>query len=206
MRSNSMTRIFLLSFSLLLLYSCQNAVKVEESYPNGKTFKEYFKDKETDKISGLYKVYYESGTILEESQYVDGLPHGKRILFDEGGNKQVIEHYNNGQFEGTYQSFYPNGQIEQDGQYVDGAMEGTWKKFYENGQLEEEVQFSENEENGPFIEWYPNGNLKAEGSYLDGDNEHGELKMYNEQGILQRKMDCDKGICKTTWKAENEPN
>lgn len=201
-----MKRIFLFSITLLLLYSCQSNIKVEEAYPNGKIFKEYFKDKKTDKISGLYKVYYENGTILEESHYVDGLPNGKRMLFDEDGKQQVIEHYVNGQFEGNYQSFYPNGQVEQDGQYVDGAMEGKWKKFYENGQLEEEVQFTENEENGAFVEWYPNGNLKAEGSYLDGDNEHGELKMYNEQGVLQRKMDCVKGICKTSWKAEDETN
>ena len=40
--------------------------------------------------------------------------------------------------------------------------------------------------------------------YLDGDNEHGELKLFDEQGVLTKKMNCDKGICRTSWTlAEN---
>ena len=81
-------------------------------------------------------------------------------------------------------------------------MTGKWKKYYESGALFEEVTFSDNKENGPFIEYYENGNLKAEGEYLEGDNEHGLLSLYNEKGELERKMECQKGICKTIWKAD----
>lgn len=63
----------------------------------------------------------------------------------------------------------------------------------------EEVMFADNEENGPFTEYHKNGSLKAEGNYLNGDNEHGLLKLYNEEGELVRKMQCDSGICQTTW-------
>ena len=83
-------------------------------------------------------------------------------------------------------------------------MTGKWKGYYDNGALKEEVIFVNNQENGPFIEYYPNGKLKAEGTYLEGDYEQGELKLYNESGELIRRMNCEKGVCKTVWKAEGE--
>ena len=45
-------------------------------------------------------------------------------------------------------------------------------------------------------------NSKAEGTYIDGDNEQGELKLYDEQGELEKIMQCERGICHTTWKKE----
>jgi len=77
-----------------------------------------------------------------------------------------------------------------------------WKRYYDSGELMEIVNFVENEENGPFVEYYKNGNKKATGNYLDGDNEHGELELFDEQGELIKKMNCNKGICRTSWTKE----
>ena len=66
----------------------------------------------------------------------------------------------------------------------------------------EQVTFVNNTENGPFQEFYPSGQVKVEGEYLNGDNEHGVLKFYNEDGVLTKTMDCNQGMCKTTWKLE----
>ncbi|MCB9272045.1 MAG: hypothetical protein H6561_21145 [Lewinellaceae bacterium] len=82
-------------------------------------------------------------------------------------------------------------------------MSGVWKRYYQGGQLMEEVAFSGNKENGPFKEYYENGNIKAEGSYLNGPKEDGELKLYDEQGTLVKKMECSDGVCHTTWQAES---
>ena len=81
-------------------------------------------------------------------------------------------------------------------------MQGIWKKYYESGKLMESVTMRDNEENGPFVEYWENGNLKAEGAYLDGDNEDGELKLYDEHGELEKTMQCERGMCYTTWKKE----
>lgn len=82
-------------------------------------------------------------------------------------------------------------------------MDSIWVRYYETGQIKEEVTFRDNDENGPFTEYYANGNLKAEGFFKDGDNEHGLLKLYDEEGVLVKTMDCKNGICKTIWKKED---
>ena len=82
-------------------------------------------------------------------------------------------------------------------------MSNVWIRYYKNGQKKEEVTFENNEENGPFVEYNENGSLAAKGSYLNGDFEHGLLEIYDGQGVLVRKMNCDKGICNTTWKADH---
>lgn len=78
-------------------------------------------------------------------------------------------------------------------------MTGVWKTYYETGELKEEVSFVDNNENGPFKEYHKNGKTKYEGTYKDGDHEEGEMKVYNEDGEIIKKLDCKKGICNTVW-------
>ncbi len=153
---------------------------------------------------GWYVKSNASGQKLEEAHYTNDTLDGLRILYSEIGDTQVIESYKNGAFDGKYQTFYENGKLKLLGIYQDNIMTGKWKGYYDNGALKEEVIFVNNQENGPFIEYYPNGKLKAEGTYLEGDYEQGELKLYNESGELIRRMNCEKGVCKTVWKAEGE--
>ncbi len=152
-------------------------------------------------LTGAYERHSAEGILIEEAFYRQGQLDSLRVLFYEKGDTQVVEHYRLGQFEGEYRYYYENGQLQLVGNYVDGAMEGKWRKYYDDGTLMETVTFRDNEENGPFVEYYPNGNLKAEGAYLQGDFEQGELKLYDEEGRLIRKMQCEKGICRTTWVA-----
>ena len=166
---------------------------------------EYSRRKKDFAKQGLYRLSSKQGKLLEIATYENDTLHGNRILFyAETGDTQIIESYNRGKFEGEYRVFYPNGNLEQLGVYTANIMEGTWTRFYETGEPMEEVVFVDNNENGPFKEYYQNGHLKAEGYYKDGDNEHGALKMYDEEGELIKTMNCVKGICKTIWKKENK--
>lgn len=157
----------------------------------------YKVDKDTRLKQGKYTRTDEKGTILEEADYQEGELHGRRTLFFENGGPEIIETYQEGSFEGPYEKYYPNGQLEQSGVYSNNTMEGEWKKYYETGELMEIVVFKENVENGPFIEYYKNGKLKAEGSYRDGPFEDGRLKIYTEDGRLERVMECEIGKCRT---------
>ena len=139
------------------------------------------------------------GTWWKKAFYINDTLHGTRILYGEKADTQIVENYEMGRFEGPFLAYYENGQLELSGEYADNTMSGEWKRFYKTGELMEVVAFKDNKENGPFIEYYENGNIKAEGEYLDGDHEHGLLKMYNEAGVLVKKMQCDKGICSTIW-------
>ena len=193
-------------FSLVifgLCLSCSQQTELVETEDEFGNVIKYTRNKKDYAKEGAFLLTTPGGVILEEANYIRDTLNGLRIMFYETGDTAVIEHYEMGKFVGPYKSFYVGGQLELEGSYIGNAMTGAWTRYYESGKLMEVVNFKDSEENGPFIEYYENGELKAEGSYLNGDNEHGELKLYDEQGSLVRKMNCKMGICRTTWEAES---
>lgn len=164
---------------------------------------EYTRKKQDFAKDGLLLRKDSLGRLLEAAHYQNDTLHGERILYyADSGKKQIVENYHKGSFDGIYQVYYPNGILEQEGNYIINVMDSIWVRYYDSGQLKEEVTFSDNEENGPFKEFHENGNIKAEGFYKNGDNEHGSLKLYNEEGTHIKTMNCKNGICKTVWKKE----
>ena len=184
-------------FVLCTIVSCTNTESVtEEEFGITTT---YQVNKKTGEKDGSYTKHGPDGELVETGEYTAGVLEGERTLFFKEGGKEIVETYSNGTLQGLYQTFYQNGSVDIEGEYTEGVMKGTWKRHYDNGQLMEEVTFEDNLENGPFIEYHPNGKLKAEGQYYMGDNEHGLLKLYDENGELMRRMECDSGICHTVW-------
>ncbi len=198
------TYSFLL-FASLLFFACSPSTEtIEIKNEAGILTERYTQDTKTELRVGVSYHYFEDGTVQDESNYTNGILDGERKLYYENGKLQAIERYDKGIFAGTYQAFYENDSLELEGQYVSGIMSGAWKRYYKSGQLMEVVVFEKNEENGPFIEYYENGKTKAEGTYLNGDNEHGELKLYDETGELERRMNCLMGRCETIWQREEK--
>jgi len=172
---------------LLGLLACSSNIKtVEVQNDNGVVIERYEQNIKTAQKDGKSDFFSDDGALLETAFYKNGVLNGKRVLYHENGEIQAIEQYTNGTFTNIYQAFYENNQLEL------------------GGELMEIVTFVENEENGPFVEYYKNGKTKAAGAYLDGDNEHGELKLFDENGELTKKMNCEKGICRTSWTKEEE--
>lgn len=188
---------------LLLLFACASKTKtIEVQNDDGLIIERYEQNTETQQKDGKSELFDTNGNLLEVAFYKNGQLDGERTLYHENGEIQAIERYENGAFAGIYQAYYENKQLELEGKYIDGKMDGEWKRYYDSGELMEIVTFVENEENGPFVEYYKNGNTKAAGAYLNGDNEHGELKLFDENGELTKKMNCEKGICRTSWTKE----
>lgn len=196
-----MNRCIFLFFTVLLA-SCSNTETIEVKNDNGVVIESYTRNKKDFAKEGLYKAYDDKGKLTEEAAYSNDTLNGLRKIFFESGNIKTEEIYVGGIFDGVYKVFYEDGKTELEGNYVKNEMEGVWKRFYPTGQLMEEVLFSGNDENGPFVEYHENGKFKAEGTYKNGDNEDGELKLYNEMGVLERKMNCTTGRCVTTWRSE----
>lgn len=191
----------LLLICLISLFSCSDNV-MENSYPNGQVKERYQVNKEEQK-NGSYTLFYEDGKTKEESHYANGVLNGERKLYYPNGNIEIMENYENGVFEGIYKDYHENGKLRGETMYEQGELNGVYKSYYENGQLKEEVSFQKNEENGPFIEYHENGQKKWEGQYLNGDNEFGELKNYDKDGQLIKKMMCDSlAVCRTIWTLE----
>lgn len=189
---------------LLFFCSCQKSEWIEIKDGEGKLVKKYQVDSDTELQNGLSESYSENGVLTIREQYRDGKLDGERIMFYSSGDTMLIENYSLGDFEGPYVYHYESGSLELIGQYHNNQMTGSWLRYYKNGQLMEKVMFVKNNENGPFIEYHENGNLKAKGAYLEGDNEHGLLELFDESGVLIKKMNCDHGICRTIWKKEKD--
>ena len=189
-------------FFVLFVIGCSNTETIEVKNENGVVVEVYTRNKKDFAKEGIYKTFDEEGKLTEEAFYKNDTLNGLRKIFFENGNVAAEEIYANGLFEGVYKGYYQDGKPELEGNYVKNEMVGVWKRFYPTGQLMEEVMFSSNNENGPFVEYYENGNLKAEGNYKNGDSEDGELKLYDEMGVLERKMNCTAGRCVTTWRSE----
>ena len=190
---------FLLLITAVCLSACSSKLETVESTDEYGYIVKYTRSKDDFAKQGLYTRLGKDGKKMEEANYVNDTLHGPRTLFYPNGQAEIIEQYHKGQFAGIFKTFHESGKIKLEGEYINGVMQGQWKGYYESGQLKETVQFESNEENGPFVEYYDNGNLKAEGAYLNGDNEHGELKLYDENGQLNKKMNCKMGVCRTTW-------
>ena len=194
----------LLLFGLLFSLACNmdiEEVTEQDEYGNTVRFERRKSDFARD---GWSYTTNQDGTLIEAAHYRSDTLDGQRIIFTENFDTSIVEHYDMGQFTGEYRLYHDNGELKQKGTYRNNAMTGPWETYYDNGQLKERVQFEGNMENGPFIEYHRNGKLAAEGAYKEGDYEHGELKIYNENGELLRTMLCDNGRCQTTWSAEEE--
>lgn len=199
-----MSRIlFFATLISLITFGCKSNVETVENTDADGYVERYERRKSDYAKEGKYVMLDPQGRLLEEAQYTNDTLNGYRVIYFENGDTQIVEKYEMGRFSGFYKIFHPNGQEKLVGQYQNNKMTGKWKAYYENGQLKEVVTFRDNEENGPFIEYHPNGNLKAEGTYLNGDFEQGELKLYDEDGKHIRTMMCERGVCRTTWEAEN---
>ena len=189
---------------VLCLFACSAPVEQVENRNDLQNYVEkYTVIKGTNTKHGAYTRHTLNGDLLEEATYEKGNMIGQQKIYERGVLYSVA-HFNEGQHHGTYQTFYPSGKVNVEGEYVDNVMTGKWKRYYPDGDLMEVVTFENNEENGSFVEFYPNGNVKAEGDYLNGDNEHGELFLYDINGILIKKMMCQEGICRTTWVKEGK--
>ena len=203
-RSISMSRTYavLCIAAIVLLVACQQTQTVEEE--NFGMTERYEVHKKTGLKHGKFERFDPEGNLFERANYSQDTLQGERTLFYASGTPEIVEKYDAGILDGSFITYYENGEIELEGQYDSGVMYGVWKRYYESSQLMEEVTFADNMENGPFVEYHENGKLKAEGQYKGGDREQGLLKLYDENGELYKTMECDDGICHTTWSREEE--
>lgn len=164
----------------------------------------YQLDKNSDVRYGNYKEYdVATNRLLVERTYKEGKVEGAEKYYYPSGEVESILHYKGGVHDGPFKYFYENGQLKQEGQYEAGKMEGWLKTYYSDGQLKEEVTHLDGVTEGPFKEYNPNGTLKVEGAYTAKGEaeslEQGMIKMYDEEGELERRMVCKQGQCCTVW-------
>lgn len=183
----------------------ENTLEEQTSYEADSTIKVVCQiDKQTKARHGAYKEYDNTTQVLlVESTYEQNKIVGTETYYTSDGNIYRVLTYKDGIHHGPFKYYYPNGQIKQSGTFVNGQIEGVLRGFYLDGTLREEVTHQEGVTQGPFKEYNENGTIKVEGSFTskgeEEDLDHGLIKMYDENGVLNTKMVCKDGTCCTIW-------
>jgi antitoxin component YwqK of YwqJK toxin-antitoxin module len=165
---------------VLGFYSCSKiqTISVREK---GKLIQRYQVIRKSKVQDGYEKFYFKNGKIDGEFLYKDGQLNGAFVYYDK-----------------------ETGNIKQKGEFKEGKIEGILYTYYSNGELKEEVMHVRGLTEGAFKEFSEQGIVLAEGQYTyDKDQiedlEQGLLKLYNNKGILIKKMICRRGQCCTIW-------
>lgn len=95
---------------------------------------EYTIDEKGDK-QGVHTVKKQSGEIISESHYVNGLLQGKYKTWYLNGQLECECTCFRNRIEGEYMSWYEDGKIMEHSFYVDGLKDGMSKQWDMNGKM-----------------------------------------------------------------------
>jgi antitoxin component YwqK of YwqJK toxin-antitoxin module len=175
----------------------------KDFYSNGilKEEKKYH----NDKLDGYYKIYSETGDLLEAIKYVNGEVDIKSKEFDS--DIEIKEDYDKNQnllFQGSYKKnipigihrFYKNEKVVNSKTYnifgdlisegivlKNGRKEGECINFYRSNKKRSTGKYFKGKKNGKWIYYYENGKVQQVGTYANGKLT-GVWKWYYDSGDL----------------------
>lgn len=189
---------------ILLLSSCQKRIK---NYHDNGQLKEVYSIDSKGVKNGKFQAFYQSGLLLESSNYKNDLLEGKRYFYYENGQVEEEQFYVKGKLDGVQYGFHENGKLKFKSINKDSKLTGEYFSYYDNGKRRLYLNFENDLENGPFEEYHKNGIIKWRGTYRNGNKEFGLLEQFDEKGELIKKMNCDTmAQCTTLWKKQEVIN
>lgn len=147
-------------------------------YPDGSKQQEGYYNK-LGNYDGEWKWYFQSGKLLRVESFLNGREDGLMQEFTESGDVVVNGEYIDGLEEGEW--IYTAGDVVQRGEYRGGLRFGTWKTITKDGTLTFKGDFIDDNPNGRHLHYWDNGNLKDDATWLMGQR-HGEWTKYNYNG------------------------
>ncbi len=132
-------------------YNLAGKLRLEETYKNGK--------RDGIKRWWNYSGARGSGKLGEygTTYYKEGLEHGVRTSYYEGGEVRTRCMYVNGKIEGLDQRWARDGRLLTKRNYLHGKKDGTKKHWYGNGQLNTISHFINGVEHGVRRGYFNNG-------------------------------------------------
>ncbi len=200
---------------ILVMSACKEAIEVVEIHNENGQITEKFEMRKHDNIRhGFHETYDTLGNLIGKKSYQNGKIQGKAYFYYDNGQVYEEENYENGLIVGEVRSYYKTGEIQVKKPYIirdsSSVLEGTFYSYYKNGNVKVEATMVDSEENGPFIEYYENGKIQAKGSRKEdpkfGPRDHGLLELYDKEGKLIKKMDCEMGRCSTIFQVDTTAN
>ena len=116
-------------------------LKINNQRPSGKIYKilksgeKLFIGKLSKGVPfGDWKLFNESGNILEQVHFSNGIPGRKYVaLYHENGKKSLEGSYLHNKKNGLFVMYYKNGTRSFRGEYLNGLGIGIWLYFDQNG-------------------------------------------------------------------------
>ena len=179
---------------------------------NGKKeglWKEYYDDGslksegnyKNDWKTGKWKYYYPNGQLEETGEYINGKPEGEWTWYFPSGKLLRKMNYYQGLPDGEITEYDEDGNVVLKGEYIEGKREGKW--IYSVGDTKEETFYSEDMKNGWDRIYLKDGTLLFEGKFID-DNPNGEHNWYWPNGKLKQTGKYIMGIKNGDWKKYDE--
>ena len=115
-------------------------------YPdgNGPLFKIYFKDKNLTIYDGPRTIYHQNKTKSEEITLRDNVANGLFRSWYENGTLKDSGQYVDGKKSGQWRSWYADGTLESSGLFNTNLREGDWNWYYENGKISTKETYAKN--------------------------------------------------------------
>lgn len=147
-----------------------------------------------------FKTYNIYGNVQSEGHYDGDHKEGPWIYYDEYGQKEAEEHFDDeGVVQGVVTNYYPNGQTESVYHYTDGELDGYYVEYYDHGDISEEGWYVDGREQGFHRTFKYDGSLHSEAFYVN-DEINGPKSYYDENGAVYLRKYFDQGVL---YKTEN---
>ena len=166
---------------------------------------EFYADGHPDKytLNGLYKSYYDSGSLKEDGIYKAGKVFSKWTKYHEDGKIiSTIDYDNSGN--GDFISYYPTGQVLTKGSYFNYLKSGKWKSYFKNGNKQSIIFYLNGEINPNKLcsYWYENGYKKIETFLIKFNDEiifDGKYIEYFNNGIMYTEGNLSNNLRDGKW-------
>lgn len=161
-------KIFLVTFLIILLFSCQqSSTKIIDRYPNGQIKTEHTYLNKNDTSNYDYKDYYENGQLKYETTIRDNKFVGeKKIYYIAGGIERIERLYHPTPMEDEIydcyiMNFYENGNKENEYEYINDKLSGIAIEYDSAGHKTRTAEYIDGKINGTETIYYPNGKIKS---------------------------------------------
>lgn len=202
---NSIVKILLVLFSFHLSLSAQNKQELIEPKANNKPIVRRTPIENLENINEVmyYKGVPYTGTSVEnfankvkkqEIQWVNGLIHGTKTEYFEGGIAIRAQlNFVEGKRHGYFYYRYPNGQISLQGKYIENELDSTVNAFYKDGKPKYIHNYNYGIKNGLSITYFPNGNIEQKVMIVN-DLPNGQMVNFYEAGNIRLESFYSRGI------------
>ncbi len=110
-------------------------------------------------FAGTAVTHHPDGWQMSETQYLQGIRHGREVLFYADGATRSIKYFDQGRKVAVHYGWWPNGQERFEYGFRDGVRHGDYVEWYPNGQQCLDYYYEDGTQVGAQQGWRENGKL-----------------------------------------------